>query len=221
MDDRESGKGCRTASDQRTSRVGYLFCTRFLVPDCPVFKQLIYPSLLSCSYAAKYSCPHVFCFDGRTLVLLQFAATTENEIKDPACPIDAWVLPRSNLNGIPLRLAFYRLLVQGFRRCQGLYPNTAISFNPPPYIRRFYDGEPLWKVDGKRTRNPWGYRRQINRQDGSFFWVQPYNDEAVLDQNQNVFLDTLPFWELPSPAPQPAATTSIAMDMAYDDDLYD
>ncbi|KAF5022085.1 hypothetical protein F66182_5860 [Fusarium sp. NRRL 66182] len=44
-------------------------------------------------YAHKYECPQVFCFDGKTLVLLQFRADKADDIKEENCPIDCWVIP--------------------------------------------------------------------------------------------------------------------------------
>ncbi|KAM7210611.1 hypothetical protein V8F06_014001, partial [Rhypophila decipiens] len=70
-------------------------------------------------YAYLYRCPQVFCFDNSTFLMLQFRAAKLDAIRDPDCTVDCWVFPGKNPNGIPLRFAFYRLLVQGFRRCQG------------------------------------------------------------------------------------------------------
>ncbi|KAK3317210.1 hypothetical protein B0T19DRAFT_479337 [Cercophora scortea] len=72
-------------------------------------------------YAVKYKCPQVFCFDGVFLLLLQFRAATREDLKKEDCEVDCWILPRKNsVGGCTLRYGFYRLLAQGFRRCQGL-----------------------------------------------------------------------------------------------------
>lgn len=67
------------------------------------------------SYADKYQCPQVFCFDGETLLVLQFRANKVEDILEENCPVDCWVLPRESSN-IPLCFALYMLLAQGFRR---------------------------------------------------------------------------------------------------------
>lgn len=70
-------------------------------------------------YARKYSSPQVFCFDGATLLMLQFQANVPNDIESPNCPVDCWVLPRET-SMITLRHALYVLLRQGLRRFQGM-----------------------------------------------------------------------------------------------------
>jgi len=62
-------------------------------------------------YAGKYQCPQVFCFDGETLLLLQFQANSAPDILQENCPVDCWVLPREPV-GTPLRPALYMLLLQ-------------------------------------------------------------------------------------------------------------
>lgn len=69
-------------------------------------------------YAYKYACPQIYCFDGPTLLLLQFRATTRDQMLDPECPVDCWVLPLENTMA-SFREGLYMLLNQGFRRFQG------------------------------------------------------------------------------------------------------
>jgi len=71
------------------------------------------------SYAHKYRCPQIFCFDGQTLLLFQFRTPRLDKIIDEDCPVDCWVLPRTS-SYCTLRYALYRLLAQGWRRCQGM-----------------------------------------------------------------------------------------------------
>jgi len=71
------------------------------------------------SYAAKYKCPQVLYFDGETLLLLQFRANAEGDIQLEDLVVDCWVLPRAR-SGTPFRYALYMLLLQGFRRLQGM-----------------------------------------------------------------------------------------------------
>ncbi|KAF4505566.1 hypothetical protein G6O67_007500 [Ophiocordyceps sinensis] len=61
-------------------------------------------------YAHKYECPQIFCFDGQTLLLLQFRAREPKDIAEADCAVDCWVIPRINRWGSTLRYALYRLL---------------------------------------------------------------------------------------------------------------
>ncbi|KAL2174067.1 uncharacterized protein P884DRAFT_159421, partial [Thermothelomyces heterothallicus CBS 202.75] len=70
-------------------------------------------------YADKYQCPQVFCWDGRYLLVLQFRARKPDHIRNADCPIDCWVIPVEG-STCTLRYALYRLMVQGFRRCQAV-----------------------------------------------------------------------------------------------------
>ncbi|AEO59667.1 hypothetical protein MYCTH_2308128 [Thermothelomyces thermophilus ATCC 42464] len=68
-------------------------------------------------YADRYECPQMFCWDGETLLMLQFRATSPWDIRRADCAVDCWVIPITK-STCSLRYALYRLLVQGFRRCQ-------------------------------------------------------------------------------------------------------
>lgn len=79
--------------------------------------------------------------------MLQFRAVRVEDIKSAQCPVDCWVIPRENDDGSTLRCAFYRLLVQGLRRCQGM-----VGLNPSvggmnPDHREFFSGRLYWKCD--------------------------------------------------------------------------
>ncbi|KAM3555261.1 hypothetical protein ARSEF4850_006088 [Beauveria asiatica] len=56
-------------------------------------------------YAVKYNCPQVFCFDGYTLLMLQFKARKPEAIADEDCDIDCWLFRRRNPGGTTLRYA--------------------------------------------------------------------------------------------------------------------
>lgn len=145
-------------------------------------------------YAYKYACPQILSFDGETLLMLQFRAAKVADIKDANCPVDCWVIPRANAGGTPLRYALYRFLVQGFRRCQGCTANAALQLNGVTARRRyFFNGVPVWKIDGTETDRPWGYQRRLHRDTGAFYWADSAGN-ALMDDNGAIVWDTLAFW---------------------------
>ncbi|KAK0640842.1 hypothetical protein B0T16DRAFT_514790 [Cercophora newfieldiana] len=133
-------------------------------------------------YAVKYQCPQVYCFDGETLLLLQFQATREADIADANCRVDCWVIPREN-SYITFREALYRLLVQGLRRLQGnraqQHP-TLGSFTSP--LRQFYNGRPAWRTSNGRlsAEPPEGYYRVVDVYTGVMKWVHEQDSDFVL-----------------------------------------
>jgi hypothetical protein len=110
--------------------------------------------------------------------MLQFRAKTADSISKDECKVDCWVIPRVNSGGCTLRSALYRLIVQGFRRCQGVYfaIGDTTLFGYSPAYRRFFSGEPVWEIDnGKGTTKPWGYYRVTDAATGAMFWVDENN----------------------------------------------
>ncbi|KAL8404049.1 hypothetical protein RB594_009056 [Gaeumannomyces avenae] len=105
-------------------------------------------------YAHKYKCPQIFCFDGETLLLLQFRANIPDQIQREDCRVDCWVIPRENAaGGCTLRQSLHNLLVQGFRRCQGYAaaPNLSVDRYTPQY-REFFSGRPVFAHDNGALR---------------------------------------------------------------------
>ncbi|KAL2160783.1 hypothetical protein VTH06DRAFT_980 [Thermothelomyces fergusii] len=146
-------------------------------------------------YAHKYQCPQVFCFDGKTLLLLQFRADTLDHICDPHCAVDCWVLPMKS-SAVPLRYALYRLLLQGFRRLQGMYAWPLTVGGLTPIGRRFYDSVPLWRDPNREgpyiaAIHPGGYRRSVDPNTGAVRWTlnRPGSQEPV-----DVVWETPAFW---------------------------
>lgn len=101
------------------------------------------------------------------------------------CVVDCWVLPRQNAGGTTLRDGFYRLLCQGFRRCQGLS-----AFNRPIngtdiYYRELFSGLPVFR-DGRGRptyQHPQDteeglFDRDIDCNDGSIYWT--YNRQPLV-----------------------------------------
>ncbi|KAJ2893603.1 hypothetical protein MKZ38_008426 [Zalerion maritima] len=146
-------------------------------------------------YAYLYRCPQIFCFDNSTFLMLQFRATTAESIRDPDCAVDCWVFPRDNFNGLPLRWALYRLLVQGFRRCQGIWSLTPSLYNTISDRREFYNGRPLWRIGGQLYNKPWGHCRRVDPFYGAFYWTDAEGCEPQVDVAGDKIWDTLGFWE--------------------------
>ncbi|EXK76237.1 hypothetical protein FOQG_19012 [Fusarium oxysporum f. sp. raphani 54005] len=137
-------------------------------------------------YAAKYVCPQVFCFDGAVLVLLQFRAFRAEDISDEKCPIDCWTLPIDG-SSCSLRYGLYRLLAQGWRRCQAELAAPFSIGGLQPYCREYFNGQPIWKVNGQKQRShPNGYQRGVDQQTGALIWSH---------QVYPVEWETGPFWE--------------------------
>ncbi len=147
-------------------------------------------------YAHKYQCPQIFCFDHGNLLMLQFRARDATRIKDANCEVDCWVFPRRNEGDTPLRYALYRLLLQGFRRCQGHWPMANMSLRGvTPHHREFYNGQPVWKMaDGRYSAHPEGCYRKVDASYGAFYWVDPDGNEE-LDEQGNRMWDTEGFGE--------------------------
>lgn len=105
------------------------------------------------------------------------------------------MLPRVNPDGTSLRYALYRLLVQGFRRVQGMW-----SANPPlnrmfPSRRHFYHGAPQFFINGLPTEKPLGHRRVVDSSTGSFYWVGA-GGIALKEANGNAVWDTEAMWDV-------------------------
>ena len=155
---------------------------------------------LQTSYAVKYKCPHVFCFDGETLLILQFRAATLDQIKHRDCPVDCWIIPRENgEGGVTLRYALYRLLIQGFRRCQSLAAVENLIVNGyAPTTREFFSGRPLFNIgntlsyEHPQNSQDCVFDREVDISDGSLFWR--FNEQPVIGDDGTIVRDTKPMW---------------------------
>ncbi|KPM34020.1 hypothetical protein AK830_g12549 [Neonectria ditissima] len=122
-------------------------------------------------------------------------AKTVKDLEDAKCPVDCWVLPRENIRGTTLRYALYRLLVQGFRRCQGEAAVDVALNGQRPSGRCFFDGTPFWKgEDGSKLFEPWNYHRVVEASNGAFYWAHPGGSDPVQYDNGVTAWDTAPFW---------------------------
>jgi hypothetical protein len=135
-------------------------------------------------YAHKYQCPQVFCFDGSFLLLLQFRASRVEDLQDENCPVDCWILPVTG-SSCPLRYALYRLISQGWRRCQTeIQPSFDFTVGGlQPHSRNFFNGEPIWQYQGSLyIAHPFGYERLTNGETGALMWThRDYEGEWETD----------------------------------------
>ncbi|AEO69952.1 uncharacterized protein THITE_2171159 [Thermothielavioides terrestris NRRL 8126] len=130
-------------------------------------------------YAVKYQSPQVYCFDGKTLLLLQFRADTPAKMMDADCPVDCWVLPREG-SFYSLRYALYRLMAQGFRRFQGMCALPISVGGLTPRSRRFFNGVPVWHPNGvDQDEHPGGYVRSVNGTSGAVKWTHSESGDLV------------------------------------------
>ncbi|KAK3317509.1 hypothetical protein B0T19DRAFT_405201 [Cercophora scortea] len=133
-------------------------------------------------YSHKYQCPQVFCFDGATLLLLQFRASKLDNIADEDCPVDCWVFPTSS-SYCTLRYALYRLLAQGWRRCQGMSAAGQLTVGGlREHTREFFSGRPIWNVDGVHSGDhPGGYQRSVDATTGAVRWTHEEYPDVVAE----------------------------------------
>ncbi|KAK3364646.1 hypothetical protein B0T25DRAFT_493571 [Lasiosphaeria hispida] len=106
---------------------------------------------LSYRYPDKYECPHIFCFDGSTLHMLQFRVNDTGKIKDSKYEVDCWVIPRDNEGGCTVRYSLYQLLVQ-VPKVPGLALLRSVTWRHTSF-RQFYSHRPVWKIDGQNFRD--------------------------------------------------------------------
>ncbi|KAL2693749.1 hypothetical protein Neosp_000312 [[Neocosmospora] mangrovei] len=123
-------------------------------------------------YVCKYECPQVFCFDGSTLLILQFRALRAEDLEDERCWVDCWVLPRAT-SSCTLRYALYRLLAQGWRRYQAEFSTPSFTVGGlTPCSREFFTGRPIWEgEEGSFPSHPGGYRRSVDAATGALMWT--------------------------------------------------
>jgi hypothetical protein len=129
---------------------------------------ILIPALLATAnmprYAHEYECPQVFCFDGDTLLLLQFRAPQPSQLLEDDCPVDCWAFPRDQ--GVKsLRDALHRLILQGRRRCVGNAGKYSMRVGGVQFFNReFYNGRPLWEGENgvQTTSHPGGWERSID-----------------------------------------------------------
>lgn len=138
------------------------------------------------------------------LLILQFRAARQKEIKDPKCAVDCWVIPRLLTGGTTLRYAVYRLLLQGYRRCQSSWSVPVSLGGMIPHSHEFFSGRPIWKLPSGRLQlnHPGGYNRAVDASSGAFFFGD--GADPARDDHGNVAWHTEPFWTLSAQQAQTA-----------------
>lgn len=63
-----------------------------------------------------------------------------------------------------------------------------------PRLRQFYNGRPLWKIDGKYHSQPWDHCRVIDPKFGAFYWAEVDGHTPVTNAQGLVLWDTAGFW---------------------------
>lgn len=127
------------------------------------------------SYADKYECPQVLCWDGQCLLMLQFRAAKAEDVREENCPVDCWVLPRDG-TGYTLRYALYRFIVQGVGRCVGLHAGDVTVGGVTSNGREYFTGLPFWPTaSGPSTTHPGGFRRLADSDTGALYWSTQRN----------------------------------------------
>lgn len=146
-------------------------------------------------YACKYKCPQIFCFDGYNFLILQFRAQMVAQISDAKIPVDCWVIPRNNVGGTSLRYALYRLILQGYRRCQAIGASMPKLGGMQPVARHFYNGQLVWKGADKELTydHPLGFSRAVYTGNGMLYWA--VGGEPATDEKGNWIWDSVAFWE--------------------------
>ena len=131
-----------------------------------------------------------------TLLILQFRAVEQGEIKEAKCEVDCWVIPRLLTGGTTLRYAMYRLLLQGYRRCQSRWSVPISLRGAFLHSHEFFSGRPIWKLPtgGLQFKHPDGYTRAVDESSGAFF----FEDGAgpAREDHGNIAWHTISFWTL-------------------------
>ena len=87
------------------------------------------------------------------------------------------------------RRALYRVLVQGFRRCQAVAAVNPLRVGSlTEHGREFFTGRPIWRTGGvSSTDHPEGYVRSVDGATGAVYWSHP--------AEEGVEWETTAFWE--------------------------
>jgi len=143
--------------------------------------------------------------------MLQFRASEKKDINDAKCEIDCWIFPPDNPNGTTLRLAFYRFLVQGFRRCQGLRGFRDMRLDRAKVSLGYFNGVPSWTIKGVNQQDPMleGWMRYLQLETGAFYWMKDEDPNTVV-------WETGQSWSAPPP-PDPPVEMVVVPDEELED----
>lgn len=82
------------------------------------------------------------------------------------------------------------MLVQGWRRCQGLAAPTLTVGSLTEHRREFYTGRPIWKVRSESgssqsfVNHPEGYTRLVHAESGALGWIHENLEGTIWETGQ-------------------------------------
>jgi hypothetical protein len=159
-------------------------------------------SLTRSRYACEYSCPQIFIFDSVSLVIVQFRASSVEDIASPDCSIDCCVVPREpnhHHDQCTIQYALYRLAWRGWHRlCSSLATKASarsyLSVRHERLKRRsiFWSGDSYW-VDGQNHLQDAPLRRAFvytvdDRNIPVGFWVWKSGNRIVHYDTPDCFI---------------------------------
>lgn len=111
--------------------------------ECPTRRPTFDDRCLQtiCSYASEHACTHVFCFDGRHLILTRFEASQVNDFE--ACRVKCWLIP-VNSTDCSVRMAFYHFIRQALHCVQA---RSAKVLRSGPWESKYFwhTGQVYWR----------------------------------------------------------------------------
>lgn len=75
-----------------------------------------------------------------------------------------------------------------------------------PVRREFFSGQPIWKINGMYSSEPWGLVRMVDPQSGAFYWSESGEETAAEEDLGQRLWDTEAFWNLNLEGGAPSAT---------------
>ena len=139
----------------------------------------------------------MFVYDGFNLLILQFKASSRNDIKEANCRVDCCILPRSS--AVPgvcnARYGLYRLVWRGWMRLAAVASqHIPVSLNGWEREFRYWSGRPTWINEinrrVKELDHPDGYRRIFDTANRAWYWAH-LNGAPVQDANGTRVWDTV------------------------------
>jgi hypothetical protein len=149
-------------------------------------------------YAHQYECPHIFVYDAGNMVIVQFRASSPEDIASRHCPIDVCVVPRDVdpflQSQCTMQYALYKLALAGWRRLCSTLDSKVVVENQLEKVKRarthlvldgfsrkytWWSGRPYWVDDQNRRygHHPNGYSRDFviryhgEESKGYFVWL--------------------------------------------------
>ncbi|ESZ89455.1 hypothetical protein SBOR_10161 [Sclerotinia borealis F-4128] len=148
------------------------------------------------AYAYEYKCPQVFAYDGIHLLVVQFKAKDDEDIKSLHCRVDCCILARTPEGAqCTARFALYRLAWRGWMRMIGVWSaDFHVSIVGWRREFRYWSGRPGWvnEQDPRRKEldHPDGYMRRFDLTKKAWYWVDVQRN-PVLDVYGNTIWDSI------------------------------